>query len=110
MWLSLEVFHKRLQLAYVELRLTKLDEPILGIKKKKQQSLMSPDARIDLINKFANTNALVAQKFLGRPNGELFFAPLPSKTDNWIKTKEHSYEYLIATIASLISSIPCTTP
>jgi hypothetical protein len=46
-------------------------------------SLLSPQQRIELINHYEESNRYVAQKYLGREDGRLFYEPLPDSNDLW---------------------------
>lgn len=49
----------------------------------KNQSLLSPDQRADLVDSFEEMNSAIAKDYLGRPDGRLFFDPAPDRNESW---------------------------
>jgi hypothetical protein len=48
-----------------------------------QRHLLSPQQRNDIITRFGESNAKVAREYLNRPDGRLFYAPLPDPDEPW---------------------------
>jgi len=48
-----------------------------------KQHLLSPHQRLNLLEKYAESNAKVAREYLGREDGRLFYAPLPEPDEPW---------------------------
>jgi len=46
-------------------------------------SFLSPRERLDIINKYEESNALIAREYLCREDGRLFFDPLPDPNEFW---------------------------
>ncbi len=47
------------------------------------QSLLSPDQRADLVERYADMNARIAQEYMGRADGKLFLDPVPDRSEPW---------------------------
>jgi len=45
--------------------------------------LLSPTDRLTLLNKYMSNNKEIAERYLGRHDGLLFYDPLPSSDDSW---------------------------
>jgi hypothetical protein len=50
---------------------------------KKGQSSISPTERIKILDRYAQSNEKVAQEFLGRTDGKLFYEPEPRADEPW---------------------------
>lgn len=50
---------------------------------KPRQRILSPQQRLDIIKEFEDGNRRVALEFLGRPEGRLFYDPLPDASSDW---------------------------
>lgn len=48
-----------------------------------KRHMLSPEQRLEILTRFAESNARVAREYLERPDGRLFFAPLPDPDEPW---------------------------
>lgn len=46
-------------------------------------SLLSPEQRIEILNKYEPMNINIAKEYLGRENGKLFYEPWPDPNEPW---------------------------
>ncbi|MBN1883555.1 MAG: hypothetical protein JW885_15415 [Deltaproteobacteria bacterium] len=49
----------------------------------RNQDFLSPQEHLDIIERFAETNATIAREYLGRADGQLFYDPLPDPDEPW---------------------------
>ena len=46
-------------------------------------SFLSPQERLSIVERYADSNATVAKEFLGREDGRLFYEPFPDSNEKW---------------------------
>ncbi|MFC1797316.1 hypothetical protein ACFL1V_09510 [Pseudomonadota bacterium] len=49
----------------------------------RDESILSPKERLKIIRQYEGCNVAIAQKYLGRPDGKLFYDPLPDQNESW---------------------------
>lgn len=91
------VDHRRFHRFLVNI-LTKVNLEYKG----KQQRLLSPQGRREIIEHFAESNARVAREYLGRKDGRLFFAPLPDPSEPWIPYEGLTVEKFVTILTRMI--------
>lgn len=80
-----------------------------------QHSMLSPARRLRILDRFKESNAELARKFLGRKDGRLFFDPEPRASDPWEPVPPEevalTLEMLsdIVPVDALVSEIRCTS-
>lgn len=78
-----------------------LEKPPKWFFSSKNKYMLSPAERVAIIESFQSSNEKVAKVFLNRPDGILFYNPLPNKTsENWYKmsTMSIAFKYIKAKI------------
>jgi hypothetical protein len=63
--------------------------------------LISNKRRLEIIHDFESINKKIAEKYLNRPSGELFFDPLPDPNEEWIPYDEISFHNTIPILMEL---------
>ncbi|HOK96403.1 MAG TPA: hypothetical protein PK052_00960 [Anaerohalosphaeraceae bacterium] len=66
---------------------------------RKDYSVFSPAQRLELLARYAEESAAIARDYLGRPDGQLFYDPLPDPNEDW-----QPYEELLEEDAKQINA------
>lgn len=70
--------------------------------KEKNQRLLSPQQRCDIIIKYEESNAKVAREYLGRDDGRLFYTPLPRPDDLWEQYEGLTLEKVVQILTQMM--------
>lgn len=88
--------HRKLRQALDEISCT------LGHKKHfESHQFLSPRERVEILEEYANSNHLVAQEYLGREDGQLFYEPWPDIEDPWKPYEGLAVEKVVQIIGKL---------
>jgi len=68
-------------------------------------SLLSPEKRIEILNRYEPMNRSIAQMFLNRADGRLFYEPMPSDDEPWVHPEGMTVEKLVPVFSSILYSM-----
>jgi hypothetical protein len=71
----------------------------------KREHLLSPQQRRDIISRYEDSNAQVAREYLGRPDGRLFYTPLPDPSESWEPYKGLTAERIVPVFTQMLFNI-----
>jgi len=75
-----------------------------SFKSNSSKYFLSPKERTELVLEYENINKQVAQKYLNRKDGKLFYNPLPLEVEeNWEDIKQPSIEYTLRALTHIIA-------
>lgn len=73
-------------------------------------NLLSPERRLSIIEQFSDFNSMIAREYLGRPDGTLFYDPLPDPEAPFIEYTEIPSETIILFFTNLFIDVYKSAP
>ena len=70
-----------------------------------KQNLLSPKARIQILENYEGSNQHIAREYLGRDDGHLFYDPWPDPDDLWEPPRSITAEDLAPIITEMITNL-----
>lgn len=70
-----------------------------------KQNLLSPKARIEILENYQGSNQHIAREYLGRDDGHLFYDPWPAPDDPWEPPRSITAEDLAPIITEMITNL-----
>lgn len=70
-----------------------------------RQRLLSPQKRRDIITLYEESNEKVAREYLGRPDGRLFYAPMPDLNEPWTPYQGLTVEKIVPIFTQMIFNL-----